>query len=335
MSDFSNFRKSLDKKFGKDTDNNAKLRSLTADPIIIDAISTGSAQIDRFTGIGGFPRGYITEIFGAPGAGKTTLAYSAIKSAQEQGMRTAYVDVEHSFNPRWAVQQGVDISDDRLIFAQPEIGETAIDLVEELVRNAEDFNIGIIVVDSVSALVPRKQLAAITVENDFIATTASLMKKALLRLKAPVSESKVSLVFINHMKHAVGVVYGDPRTRPGGRDLDFYCSLMLEVRKGDKIEEGGESIATTIKVAGYKNKFAPFSKSTVPEVRVYLHGGVNQAYELLQTAIDLGIVKKSGAWLKYNDENIGQGLDKTTKRLESDSELFNRLESDVAAVPAN
>ncbi len=255
----------------------------------------------------------------------TTLCYAAIKEAQAAGKVGAYVDAEFSFNPKWAIQQGVDISDEKFIFAQPEVGEDAIDLVEELIRNAEEWNIGIIIVDSIPALVPRKQLSATTVENDFIASTANLMTKTMPRLRAIIAQANIALVFVNHLKTKIGMAWGDSRTRPGGTAVEFYSSLMLEVRKGDKLEDGQEMIGTTIKVVGYKNRFAPFSKSTIPEVKVFINGGINKTNELIQVAVDDGVVVKAGAWYKFNGENIGQGIEKTIARVESDAPLYDAI----------
>lgn len=314
---------SLAKKFSGAT--SAGVRSLTTNPITVSAVSTGSLQVDRLTGIGGFPCGYITEIFGLQGAGKTSLCYSAIREIQAQGKVAAYVDAEFSFNPQWATQQGVDISDEKFLFSQPEIGENAIDYIEELLRNSAEWNIGMIIVDSVAALVPRKLLAAKTVADDFVASLANLMTKALNRLKAVLAVANIPLIFINHMKIALNAGFNDPRTRPGGKIIDFYSSMILEVRKGEKIEDGQEMIGTTIRVAGYKNRFAPFSKTTVPEVKIFIQGGVNKVNELLQVAIDDGVVTKAGAWLKFNGENIGQGIDKTIANVTANPALYDAI----------
>lgn len=290
----------------------------------IDVIPTGSVALDNALGIGGFPRGRISEVYGPESSGKTTICLHAIAEAQRMGGIAAFVDAEHAIDPNYAAALGVKLQD--LYIVQPDDGEQAIDIVEALVRSG---SLDIIVVDSVAALTPRAEIEGDMATNP-VGMQARMMSRALRKLTAIIDKTKTCVIFINQLREKVGVMFGNPETTPGGKALKFYCSVRLDIRKKDPIKNGTEVVGnrTTVKVV--KNKFAPPLK--VAEFDLIYGKGVSNEGSIVDLCIDNGILKKSGSWISYNDEKLGQGRDKVVAMLREDEALRNELLDKVQAI---
>ncbi len=288
----------------------------------IEAISTGSFTLDLATGIGGLPRGRIVEIYGPESSGKTTLALHCIAEAQKLGGEAAFVDAEHALDPVYAANLGVDI--DSLLVSQPDYGEQALEITEQLVRSGA---VDIIVVDSVAALVPRTEIDG-EMGDSHVGLHARLMSQALRKLTGSINKSDCLIIFINQLREKVGVMYGNPEVTTGGRALKFYASMRIDVRKGETIKgTGSEFIGTRTKCKVVKNKLAPPFKQA--EFDIVYGEGISKSGEIVDVAVDLDIIKKSGSWFSYRDERLGQGREKVKALIESNPEFSAEIEAQV------
>jgi len=287
----------------------------------IDVIPTGCLSLDASVGIGGIPRGRISEIYGPEASGKTTLALHIIAEAQKMGGYAAFIDAEHAMDPGYAGKLGVLIKD--LLVSQPDSGEQALEITETLVRsNAID----VIVIDSVAALVPRAELEG-EMGDSHMGLQARLMSQALRKLTGAVHKSNTSVVFINQIREKIGVMFGNPETTTGGRALKFYTSLRLEIRRIASIKEGNTNIGNRTKVKVVKNKLAPPFKFT--EFDIMYGYGISYVGDILDTAVEADIIQKSGSWFSYGDERIGQGRENAKTFLEQNKEILEKIEKQV------
>lgn len=289
----------------------------------VEAIPTGSIGLDMALGIGGLPKGRIVEIFGPESGGKTTVTLHAIAEAQKRGGIAAFVDVEHALDPVYAKALGVDI--DQLIVSQPDTGEQALDIMEALVRSGA---IDIIVLDSVAAMVTKAEIDG-DMGDMHVGVQARLMSAAMKKLTAVISKSNTVAIFINQIREKIGIMFGNPETTPGGRALKFYSSVRIEVRKGEAIKEGADTVGNRTKCKVIKNKVAPPFKSC--EFDMIFGHGISRTGEILDYAIELGYVKKSGAWFSYNDMRIGQGRENAKKFIEDNEDVRLELEEKIMA----
>lgn len=287
----------------------------------VEAIPTGSIGLDMALGIGGLPKGRIIEIFGPESGGKTTVTLHAIAEAQKRGGIAAFVDVEHALDPVYAKALGVDI--DQLIVSQPDTGEQALDIMEALVRSGA---IDIIVLDSVAAMVTKAEIDG-DMGDMHVGVQARLMSAAMKKLTAVISKSNTVAIFINQIREKIGIMFGNPETTPGGRALKFYASVRIEVRKGEAIKEGADVLGNRTKCKVIKNKVAPPFKSC--EFDMIFGHGISRTGEILDYAIELGLVKKSGAWFSYNDMRIGQGRENAKKFIEENEDIRLELEEKI------
>lgn len=287
----------------------------------VDSVSTGSIGLDAALGIGGLPRGRIVEIYGPESSGKTTIALHVIAEAQKKGGEVAFIDVEHALDPVYAANLGVDI--DSMLVSQPDTGEQALEITEALVRSGA---IDIIVIDSVAALVPKAEIEG-DMGDSHVGLQARLMSQALRKLTGVISKTNCVAVFINQLREKVGVMYGNPEVTPGGRALKFYSSVRLDVRKQEQIKQGGDVIGNHTKVKVVKNKVAPPFREA--EFDIMYGQGISKESELLDIAVKLDIVDKSGAWFSYNGERLGQGRDNVKELLRSNTALCEEIEAKV------
>jgi len=283
----------------------------------VDTISSGSLLLDETLGVGGYPKGRIIEIFGPESSGKTTLALHAIAECQKKGGRAAFIDAEHSIDPIYAKNLGVDI--DELILSQPGCGEEALEICEMLAQSGE---IGIIVVDSVAALVPQAELDGVMADNQ-VGLQARLMSKAMRKLAGILNKTGTTVIFINQLREKVGVMYGNPETTTGGRALKFYATVRIDIRRFDAIKNGNDIIGNTVKVKVVKNKVAPPFKTCT--IDIMFGKGISVKGEILDLAIEHGFIKKSGSWYELDEEKIGQGRDTAISYLESHTGLADDL----------
>lgn len=287
----------------------------------VESIPTGSIGLDMALGIGGLPKGRIIEIFGPESGGKTTVTLHAIAEAQKRGGIAAFVDVEHALDPVYAKALGVDI--DQLIVSQPDTGEQALDIMEALVRSGA---IDIIVLDSVAAMVTKAEIDG-DMGDSFVGVQARLMSAAMKKLTAVISKSNTVAIFINQIREKIGIAYGNPETTPGGRALKFYASVRIEVRKGEAIKEGSDNIGNRTKCKVIKNKVAPPFKTC--EFDMIFGHGISKLGEILDYSVELGLVKKSGAWFSYNDMRIGQGRENAKKFIAENPDIQKVLEEKI------
>jgi len=284
----------------------------------IPVISTGSISLDIALGIGGLPRGRIVEIFGPESSGKTTLALHAVANAQRGGGMAAFIDAEHAVDPVYTGKLGVNL--DELIISQPDHGEQALDIAEQLVRsNALD----VIVVDSVAALVPKAEIEG-EMGDHFVGLQARLMSQALRKLTGSVARSKTCLIFINQIREKIGVMFGSPETTPGGRALKFYCSIRLDIRRIGMIKDGDENVGNRTRVKVVKNKCAPPFRQTEFDI-LYGHG-ISYEGDLLDLAVQHKLVDKSGAWFSFQGERVGQGRENSRQFMEKNPKVCQRIE---------
>ncbi len=284
-------------------------------------IPTGSLSLDVALGVGGVPRGRVTEIYGPESSGKTTLALHVIAEAQKQGGYAAFIDAEHALDAAYAKKVGVNI--DELLISQPDTGEQALEIAEHLVRSGA---IDIIVVDSVAALVPKAELEG-EMGDSLPGLQARLMSQALRKLTAAISRSGTAVVFINQIREKIGVMFGNPETTPGGRALKFYASVRLDIRRMDALKQGTESIGVRTKVKVVKNKLAPPFREA--EFDMMYGEGISREGNVLDLGVEQGIVEKSGTWFSYRDQRIGQGRDNARKFLRENPKIAAEIETAV------
>lgn len=287
----------------------------------VEAIPTGSMMLDMALGIGGVPRGRIVELYGPESSGKTTVALHIIAEAQKMGGEVAFIDVEHALDPTYAEALGVNI--DNLLVSQPDSGEQALEIAEALVRSGA---IDVLVVDSVAALTTKAEIDG-EMGDSHVGQLARLMSQAMRKLTAVISKSKCVAIFINQVREKIGVMYGNPETTPGGRALKFYSSVRIEVRRGEPIKDGGEIIGNRTKCKVVKNKVAPPFKTA--EFDILYGQGVSKMGEIVDTAVEFEIVKKSGSWFSYNDMKIGQGRDKVLDYLKNNADICAEIEGKI------
>ena len=287
----------------------------------VEAIPTGSLALDVALGIGGLPKGRIIEIYGPESSGKTTLALHAIAEVQKTGGEAAFIDAEHALDPVYAKKLGVNIDD--LIVSQPDTGEQALEIVEALVRSGA---IDIIVVDSVAALVPKAEIDG-DMGDSYIGLQARLMSQALRKLAGVLNKSKTAIIFINQLREKVGVMFGNPETTPGGRALKFYASVRLDIRRIESIKQDGEVVGNRTRVKVVKNKVAPPFREA--EFDIMYGEGISKEGSILDMAVKLDIIEKSGAWFSYNNAKIGQGRENVKKYLRENPEIAEEIENKV------
>ena len=324
MGDNSEKRKALDaamgqieKQFGKGSV--MKLGEFKA--MNVEAIPTGALSLDIALGIGGIPRGRIIEIFGPESSGKTTLALHAIAETQKMGGEAAFIDAEHALDPVYAKNLGVDI--DNLIVSQPDTGEQALEIAEALIRSGA---IDIIIVDSVAALVPKAEIDG-DMGDSHIGLQARLMSQALRKLAGALNKTNAVIIFINQLREKVGIMFGNPETTPGGRALKFYSSVRLDIRKIENIKQDGEVVGNRVRVKVIKNKVAPPFREA--EFDIVYGKGISKEGNILDLAVNLDIVEKSGAWFSYNGEKIGQGRENVKKYLSENPKVMDELEKKI------
>ncbi len=307
----------IEKNFGK----GAVMKLGEVGDVSIDTIPSGSLSLDIALGIGGFPRGRIVEIFGPESSGKTTVALHAIAEAQKLGGIAAFIDAEHALDPVYARNLGVDV--DNLIVAQPDTGEQALEIAEQLVRSGA---VDIITIDSVAALVPKAEIDG-EMGDSHVGLQARLMSQALRKLTGVLNKSNTVAIFINQLREKVGILFGNPETTPGGRALKFYASVRLDVRKQEAIKVNGEVVGTRTKVKVVKNKVAPPFREAVFDI---MYGkGISNEGCILDLAADMDIIEKSGAWYAYNGQKIGQGRENAKQYLLDNPEIMKEVENKV------
>ena len=289
----------------------------------VEAIPSGSLSLDLALGIGGIPRGRITEIFGPESSGKTTLGQHVIAEAQKRGGIAAYIDVEHALDPTYASRCGVNV--DEMYISQPDTGEQALEIVEALVRSGA---VDIIVIDSVAALVPQAEIEG-EMGDTHVALQARLMSQALRKLAATIGKTGTAVVFINQLREKVGIVFGNPEVTPGGRALKFYSSVRIDLRRADTIKQGNEVIGSHVKAKVVKNKVAPPFRSAGFDI-MFDHG-ISREGDLVDLSLELGLASKSGAFLSYGDIRLGQGRENAKQYLKEHSELAQEIEQRIRA----
>ena len=307
----------IEKRFGKGSV--MKLGENTATPI--DVIPSGSISLDIALGVGGIPKGRITEIFGPEASGKTTLAQHIIAEAQKRGEVAAYIDVEHALDRSYAAGCGVKTED--LYISQPDTGEQALEITEALVRSGA---VDVIVIDSVAALVPQAEIEG-EMGDAHVGLQARLMSQALRKLAAAISKSNTAVIFINQLREKVGIVFGNPEVTPGGRALKFYSSVRIDLRRVETIMQGNEAVGNHIKAKIVKNKVAPPFKKA--EFDIIYGQGISRTGEIIDLATDFNVIKKSGSWFSYGETKLGQGRDAVKKLLVDNPELADELEARV------
>lgn len=310
----------IEKQFGKGSimrlgDKGAK--------VDVDVIPTGSIGLDYALGIGGFPRGRVVEIFGPEAGGKTTLALEAIAQAQKMGGTAIFVDVEHAFDPNYAQNLGVNLTD--LLISQPDTGEQALEITEILTRSG---GVDIIVLDSVAALVPKAEIAGEMGELQ-VGLIARLMSQALRKLTGVISKSNTCAVFINQIRHKIGVIYGSPETTPGGMALKFHSSIRCDIRRIATIKKGDAVIGSRTRVKVVKNKLAPPFKKA--EFDIIYGSGISKFGELVDLGVEMKLVQKAGSWYSYDEERIGQGRDAVMELLKDNADITQKIEQRIRA----
>ena len=304
----------IEKDFGKGSI--MKLGDKTT--VNVDAIPTGALSLDVALGIGGIPRGRIIEIYGPESSGKTTLAQHIVAECQKKGGIAAFVDAEHALDPEYAKNLGVNI--DELLISQPDTGEQALDITEELVRSGA---VDIIVVDSVAALVPKAEIEG-TMEDQQMGLQARLMSKALRKLTGVIGKTNTTVIFINQLRQKIGVMYGNPETTTGGNALKYYASVRMEIKRTETLKGDGEDVGNHVRVRVLKNKVAPPFRTA--EFDIIFGKGISKTGNILDVAVNLGIVNKAGAWFSYNDAKLGQGREKSKEFLDANPELLAEIE---------
>ena len=315
--------KEIQKMFGK----GAVMKLGERQAVDVDVIPSGSLLLDEALGVGGYPKGRIIEIYGPESSGKTTLALHAIAECQKAGGRAAFVDAEHAIDPVYAKNLGVDI--DELILSQPDNGEQALEIVEMLAASGA---ISLIIVDSVAALVPQAELDG-EMSDSSVGLQARLMSKAMRKLAGVLNKQNCAVIFINQLREKVGVMYGNPETTSGGRALKFYASIRIDIRRTEALKAGSDIYGNTVKIKIVKNKVATPFKTC--ELDIIYGQGISKESEILDKAVELGIIKKSGSWFEYKGSKIAQGRDVAKEYIKSNEdvakELIEQIKSGVIA----
>jgi len=307
----------IEKDFGKGSIMRLGDKAVSEVPVI----SSGSIALDIALGVGGYPRGRVVEIYGPESSGKTTLAIHAIAEAQKQGGIAAIIDAEHAFDRSYAEKLGVDV--ENLLFAQPDNGEQALEIADNLIRSG---SIDIIVIDSVAALTPKAEIEGDMGENK-MGLQARLMSQALRKLTATISKTNTCCIFINQLRDKIGVMFGNPETTTGGNALKFYASVRVDIRKLNQLKEGEESTGNRVRVKIVKNKIAPpFRKA---EFDIIFGEGISKTGEIIDLGVELNIIKKSGSWFSYGDTKLGQGREAVRQLLLDNPELLNEIETKI------
>jgi len=308
----------IEKQFGK-----GAIMRLGKDSIVdaIPAISTGSITLDAALGVGGVPRGRVLEVFGPESSGKTTLSLHIIAEAQKSGGTAAFIDAEHAMDPTYAEKLGVNIDD--LLVSQPDTGEQALDIAETLIRSGA---IDIVVIDSVAALVPKAEIDG-DMGDSFIGLQARLMSQAMRKLTATVSKTKSILLFVNQIREKIGVMFGNPETTPGGRALKFYSSVRLDIRRIGAVKEGTNIIGNRTRVKVVKNKVAPPFKQA--EFDLIYNEGISREGEIIDMALDMGVLEKAGTWYSFGKERLGQGRENVRIFMKENPDIRDQVEEKV------
>ena len=293
----------------------------------IDVISTGSLGLNAALGVGGYPKGRIIEIYGPESSGKTTLAIHAIAECQKEGGIAAFIDAEHAFDRFYAQNLGVDINN--LLISQPDNGEQALEIADQLIRSAA---VDIVVIDSVAALTPKAEIEGDMGDNR-VGLQARLMSQALRKLTATINRTNTTCIFINQLREKIGVMFGNPETTTGGNALKFYASVRIDIRRKETLKNGDEAIGNTVKVKIVKNKVAPpFRKC---EFDIMFGSGISRTGEIVDLGVELQIIKKSGSWFSYEDSKLAQGREATKKLMEDNPELAAKIEAQIMERIAN
>ena len=321
MQALENAMKQIEKDFGKGSI--MKLGEAGA-KMNIEAIPTGALSLDIALGVGGIPRGRITEIYGPESSGKTTVALHMIAEAQKMGGYAAFIDAEHALDPVYARKLGVDV--DNLLISQPDNGEQALEIADALVRSGA---IDIIVIDSVAALVPRAEIEG-EMGDSHVGLQARLMSQALRKLTGIISRSKTATIFINQIREKVGVMFGNPETTTGGRALKFYSTIRLDVRRVETLKNGNEMIGSRTRVKVVKNKIAPPFRQA--EFDIMYGEGISLEGCLVDLGVEYGIINKSGAWYSYGDERLGQGKENVKEILKNNAKMAKELDEKIRAI---
>ena len=310
----------IEKRFGKGSI--MKLGESTTMPQV-EAIPSGSLALDLALGVGGIPRGRITEIFGPESSGKTTLAQHIIAEAQRQGGMAAYIDAEHALDPSYAARCGLNVED--LLISQPDTGEQALEITEALVRSGA---LDVIVIDSVAALVPRVEIEG-EMGDAHVGLQARLMSQALRKLASAIGKSGTAVLFINQLREKVGIVYGNPEVTPGGRALKFYSSVRIDLRRVETIKQGNEAIGSHVKAKVVKNKVSPPFRTA--EFDIMFDHGISQEVNLIDLGVEQNLITKAGSFFSYGDIRLGQGRENAKHYLKQNSELAQEIEQRIRA----
>jgi recombination protein RecA len=307
----------IEKQFGK----GSVVRLGQSTRLNIDAISTGSIALDMALGVGGIPRGRITEIYGTESSGKTTIALQCIAQAQKKGGVCAYVDVEHAIDPEYARKLGVDV--DNLFISQPTTGEEALDIMDALIRSSA---IDIVVLDSVAALVPKAELEG-DMGDSHVGLHARLMSQALRKVAGSINRTNTAAIFINQIRQKIGVMFGNPETTSGGLALKYYASVRMEVRRTETVKNGTDAVGARVKVKVVKNKVAPPFRQA--EFDIMFGKGISRSGSMLDMGVDIGVIGKSGAYFSYGDIRLGQGRENARAFLEDNEPLMDEIEGKI------
>ncbi|HLK58479.1 MAG TPA: recombinase RecA [Chthonomonadaceae bacterium] len=315
----------IEKQFGK----GSVVRLGQAMRLQVDAISTGSIALDMALGVGGIPKGRITEIYGTESSGKTTIALQCVAVSQKKGGTCAYIDVEHAIDPEYARKLGVDV--DNLYISQPTTGEEALDIMDALIRSSA---IDVVVLDSVAALVPKAELEG-DMGDSHVGVHARLMSQALRKIAGSINRTNTAAVFINQIRQKIGVMFGNPETTSGGLALKYYASVRMEVRRTETVKNGTDAVGARVKVKVVKNKVAPPFRQA--EFDIMFGKGISRSGSILDMGVDLGLINKSGAYFSYSDTRLGQGRENARGFLEDNEHLMDEIEGRIrqqaAAVP--
>ncbi|PGP12849.1 recombinase RecA [Bacillus cereus] len=307
----------IEKQFGKGSV--MKLGEATDNKVSV--VSSGSIQVDGALGVGGYPRGRVIEIYGPESSGKTTLTLHAIAEVQKQGGTAAFIDAEHALDPVYAKNLGVNL--DELLVSQPDTGEQALEIAEQLVRSGA---VDMVVVDSVAALVPKAEIEG-DMGDSHVGLQARLMSQAMRKLSGAINKSKTIAIFINQIREKVGIMFGNPETTPGGRALKFYSTVRIEVRRAEQLKQGNDIVGNKTKIKVVKNKVAPPFRTV--EVDIMYGEGISRQGSILDLGSELDVVKKSGAWYAYNEERLGQGRENAKQFLKENPELAFEIENKI------